>query len=394
MPVEAHAMLGASSSHRWLVCPPIIRLETEIEDRGSEFAREGTAAHDLSELKLMHQTEKINKRTFTTRYNKFKKENEYYSQEMDEYTDDYVILVLEAYYGYSEAEIELEKKIDVSKWVPNGFGTSDVVIVADGVIEVIDLKYGKGVPVDAYQNPQIMYYALGAYNAYDLIYDFDTIKMTIIQPRLDNITSYEIAVEELLYWADNYVAPRAAQAHEGIGEWEITDHVVQWSKVAAKLRPRAEKNLELIDRFEFKEAPFLELNEIGEILERASEIKKWIESVEYYALEQVRDKGQKVPGFKLVEGRSNRKITDSEKVATILTNEGYNDIYKPKDLIAMGALEKLVGKKHFTDLVGDYIVKPTGKPVLVVEGDKREEIGSVASAASDFDDVDEDGDLY
>lgn len=384
MPVETHAMLGASSSHRWLVCPPIARLESEIEDRGSSYAEEGTAAHELSELKLMYQTEKINKRTFTTRFNKFKKENSYYTNEMDEYTDQYVDLVMEVFNSYPDADIELEKKVDFSKWVPNGYGTSDVVILADGMIEIIDLKYGKGVPVDAYQNPQIMLYALGSYVAYDMLYDFDIIRMTIIQPRLDNITSFEIPVEELVYWADNYVAPRAAQAWEGIGEWTITDDIVKWSKVAGQLRPRAEKNFELINRYDYKEAPLLELSEITEILNSASEIKKWIEEVEYFALEQVRDKGEKIPGYKLVEGRSNRKITDPDKVADVLQGEGYEDIYKPKELIAMGQLEKLVGKKNFNDLAGEFIMKPTGKPVLVPESDKREEIGSTASAIADF----------
>ncbi|MDA9472667.1 DUF2800 domain-containing protein [Enterococcus sp. 5H] len=393
MPVGAHALLGASGSHRWLVCPPIARLESEIEDRGSVFAEEGTAAHDLSELKLMYQTEKINKRTFNTRFNKFKKENEFYSKEMDEYTDEYVDRVLEAYNSYPSADIDLEKKVDFSRWVPEGFGTSDVVILSDGIIEIIDLKYGKGVPVDAYQNPQIMLYALGSYVAYDMLYDFDTIKMTIIQPRLDSISSFEIPVEELLYWADNYVAPRAAQAWEGIGEWTITDDVVKWSKVAGQLRPRAEKNLELIDRYDYKEAPLLEPEEIAEILDRANEIKKWIEQVEYYALEQVRDHGAKIPGFKLVEGRSNRKITDPEKVAEILRSAGYDDLYKPEELLAMGELEKKVGKKNFSELVKEYITKPTGKPVLVVESDKREEIGSAASAAADFDEYEEEIDL-
>ena len=384
MPVGAHALLGASSSHRWLVCPPIARLECEIKDRGSVFAEEGTAAHDLSELKLLLQTEKINKRTFSTRFNKFKKENQYYSKEMDEYTDEYVDRVMEAYNSYPSADIDLEKKVDFSKWVPEGFGTSDVVILADGVIEIIDLKYGKGVPVDAYQNPQIMLYALGAYVAYDMLYDFDLIKMTIIQPRLDSISSFEIPVEELVYWADNYVAPRAAQAWEGIGEWTITDDVVKWSKVAGQLRPRAEKNLELIDRYDYQDAPLLDLEEIAEILDRASEIKKWIEQVEYYALEQVRDKGAKIPGFKLVEGRSIRKITDTTKVAEILLAEGFDDIYKPQELLPMGSLEKVVGKKNFGELVSEYVMKPTGKPVLVPETDKREEIGSAASAAADF----------
>ncbi len=394
MPVEAHAVLGASSSHRWLACPPIVQFEKDLIDIGSDAAREGTAAHELAELKLLYQTEKINKRTYNTRYNKFKKLNMHFDGEMDECTDEYVDRVIEIFNSYQDAYIELEKKVDYSTWVPDGYGTSDVVIIADKVLEIVDLKYGKGVPEDAYLNTQLMLYALGAYSAYELVYDFDVIRMSIFQPRLDSFTTAEIPVEELLYWANNYVAPRAAQAHIGIGDWNFTEEVVRWSKVAAKLKPWAEENLAFLGKFDYREVDLLSLEEISEILAKSKMIETWLKKVEYYALEQVRDKGQKVPGFKLVEGRSIRKITDTEKVATILTKEGYNDIYKPKDLIAMGALEKLVGKKHLTDLVGDYIVKPTGKPVLVVEGDKREEIGSVASAASDFDDVVEDDDLY
>lgn len=379
-----HALLGASSSHRWLVCPPIIRLEEQIKDKQTSYTLEGTAAHELAEIKLQREAELITKRQYTLRYNKFTKENEFYSQEMDDYTDDYVNSVMEIYNGHPDAKIELEKRVDFSRWVPGGFGTSDVVIVSEGVVEIVDLKYGKGVPVDAYQNPQVMLYALGAYATYDILYEFDRVRMTIIQPRLDSQSTFELEVNELLYWADNYVAPRAAQADEGIGEWNITDDVVKFSKVRAQLRPRAEKNFELIDRHEFKEAPLLEDEEIAEILDRAAEIKKWIEHVEYYALEQVRDHGKEIPGFKLVEGRSNRKITDPESVGFMLQAEGFDDIYKPQELLPLGKLEKIVGKKHFMDLAGDYIVKPEGKPTLVPESDKRPEVSSTESAIRDF----------
>lgn len=386
MPVENHALLGASSSHRWLICPPIARLEETIPDHETDFTKEGTAAHELSELKLMHQTGKITKRAFTTRYNKFKSENSYYNQEMDEFTDSYVDLVIESLNAHESADIDLEKRVDFSQWVPDGFGTSDVVILANNSIEIIDLKYGKGVRVDAYQNPQMMLYALGAYDAYDLVYDFETIKMTIIQPRLDSVSSFEIAVEELLYWADNYVAPRAAQAYEGIGEWTITDDVVKFSKVRGQLRPRAEKNLELIDKFDYQEAPLLDLEEIAEILNRADEIKKWINDVEYYALEQARDKGISIPGYKLVEGRSNRKITDEKVLGDRLLEDGYDSdkIFKPSQLQSLTTLEKIVGKETFSELAEGLIFKPAGKPVLVPENDKRLAINSIEDISKNF----------
>lgn len=241
MPVGSHALLGASSAHRWLICPPIARLEEAVKDRGSSFAEEGTAAHELAELILNKRFKLIPTRSVNSKLKKFKAENSYYDPSMEDYVSNYCDLVEERANHYENAVIELEQRVDFSQWVPEGFGTSDVVILADNVIEIIDLKYGKGVPVDAYLNPQLMLYALGAVDKYDLIYEFETVRMTIVQPRLDNLSTFEIEKDELLYWADNYVAPRAVQAYEGNGEWTITDDVVKFSKVRAQLRPRAEK---------------------------------------------------------------------------------------------------------------------------------------------------------
>lgn len=380
MPVESHAYLSASSAHRWLICPPIVALEAQFKDRGSSYAEEGTAAHELSELKLR----KFLGEKVTRQINKFKKENSFFDQEMEEATDTYVNLVEEQFNQYEDPFMELEVRVDFSKWVPDGFGTSDVVIIADNVIEIIDLKYGKGVLVDAYQNPQLMLYALGAYATYDMVYYFDRVRMTIVQPRLDSVSTFEIEVEELLYWANNYVAPRAAQAYEGIGEWDITADVMKFSKVRAQLRPRAEKNFQIIDKYIEEDSALLSESEIAEILDRASEIKSWIEHVEAYALNQALNEGVEFPGFKVVEGRSNRKITDEDKVAKLLEAEGYDAIYKPKSLIAMGQLEKLVGKQKFADLAKDYIIKPPGKPTLVPVSDKRPALRSEAEALRDF----------
>lgn len=389
MPVGKHALLGASSAHRWLVCPPIARLEEQFKDRGSTFAEEGTAAHELAELELIKRFKLLTTRAVNSRIKLFKETNRYYDQTMSDYVSEYCDLVEERFNEYPDAAIELESKLDFSKWVPEGFGTSDVVILADNVIEIIDLKYGKGVPVSAYQNPQIMLYALGALDKYDIVYDFEKVRMTIIQPRLDNLSTFEIDREELLYWADNYVAPRAAQAFEGIGEWTITDDVVKFSKVRAQLRLRAAKNFELIDKYDFKEAPLLDNKEISEILDQANEIKKWIEHVEFYALQKARDEGTIFPGWKVVEGRSNRKITDDEALLFILEAEGYDDqdILKPRTLQPITALEKVVGKKKFEELASDYIVKPEGKPVLVPEKDKRPALNSLDSAKDDFAEV-------
>lgn len=381
--VETHAKLSASGSKRWLTCTHSASLESEFPDSTSDFAKEGTAAHELSELKLMKETEKINKRTFSIRYNKFKKGNEYYSQSMDDYTDEYVNFVLEAFHATPNAEISLEQRVDFSEWVPEGFGTSDVVITSEDVIEVIDLKYGKGVPVSAENNPQAMLYALGAYHAYEMIYDFKRVKMTIVQPRLESISTFELPLSELLDWAENFVKPRADMAMKGEGEFHPDPEACRFCRAKGVCRARAEKNLE-IARYEFQDSPLLSKEDIADILSQATEIKKWLEQVQEYALEQVRDHGEEIPGYKLVEGRSNRVITDKEKAASILEAEGFEEIFKPQELKAMGVLEKLVGKAKFTDLLSDFIIKPTGKPVLVVESDKREPVNGLASAQDDF----------
>ena len=389
MPVGSHALLGASSAHRWLICPPIARLEEQFKDRGSSFAEEGTAAHELAELELAKRFKLMATRSVNTKLKKFRSENSYYDQSMEDYVEAYCDLVEERINHYQDAVIELEQKIDFTKWVPEGFGTSDVVVLADKTIEIIDLKYGKGVPVDAYLNPQLMLYALGAVDKYDIIYEFETVRMTIVQPRLDNVSTFEIDKEELLYWADNYVAPRAAQAWEGTGEWTITDDVVKFSKVRAQLRLRAERNFSLVDKYELKESPLLTNEEIAEILDRAPEIKKWLDHVEQYALNKALTEGEEFPGWKVVAGRSNRKISDEESLLFLLEAEGFEDdeILKPRALQAIGQLEKVVGKKRFAELASDFIVKPEGKPVLVTEKDKRPALNSMEDALNDFEGV-------
>lgn len=389
MPVENHALLGASSAHRWLVCPPLARLEEKIKDRGSSFAEEGTVAHELAELQLMKRFKLLATRAVNSHLKLFKETNGYYDQSMEDYVSLYCDLVEERVNQYENAVVELEQRVDFTKWVPEGFGTSDVVILSDQVIEIIDLKYGKGVPVDAYLNPQLMLYALGAVDKYDIIYEFETVRMTIIQPRLDNISTFEIEKEELMYWADNYVAPRAVQAWEGIGEWKITDDVVKFSKVRAQLRPRAERNFQVVDKYELKEAPLLTNEEIAEILDRAPEIKKWLEHVESYALQKARDEGEEFPGWKVVSGRSNRKVSDVEGLLMILEAEGFEDedILKPQELKAIGQLEKVVGKKKFAELAKGFIIKPEGKPVLVAETDKRSALNSIDTAIRDFEGI-------
>lgn len=382
-----HAVLSASGSSRWLNCTPSADMEKDIPDQTSEFAREGTAAHELSEIYLEHHNGQIAKATRTRRINKFKKENEFYSQEMEDYVQQYVDIVIEKIneaHAASEGEaiVLIEQRLDFSEWVPNGFGTGDVVVIADNYIEIIDLKYGKGVPVSAENNSQARLYALGAINQFGILYEFETVKSTIVQPRLDNISSEEMPVDSLLEWADEVVKPKAKMAWKGEGEFVPGDHC-RFCKIRATCRARAEANLE-IAKHEFKKPPLLEVDEVAEILTQTKDLKKWAEDVEKHALEQAEKHEVKYPGWKLVEGRSNRKYSDEDKVYETL-KKGYEpDRVAPRKLLGITAMEKEIGKKIFASALEGLVVKPAGRPTLTPESDKRPELNSIASAQEDF----------
>ena len=386
-----HARLSPSGAKRWLHCTMAPTMEDGIPDNGSVYAAEGTAAHSLAELKLQYETGKITKRTFTLRYNKFKANNEFYSPGMDDYVDEYVGTVMERFNALPNASIDLEVRVDYSDWVSDGAGTSDVVIAADGVIEVIDLKYGKGVPVSAEWNEQAMLYGLGAFHEYDMIYEFQEVRMTIVQPRLGSISTFEMTIEELLSWANDFVKPQAEKAAKGEGEFYPSPDTCQWCKAKGFCKARAEKNMEIAS-YDFQNPAFLSPLELADILTKAKEITSWIKDVEDYSLEIVRDHDATVPGWKLVEGRSNRKLTDEEAAIFVLEAEGFedDDILKPRTLQTITALEKVIGKKRFAELLGEYVVKPEGKPVLVPEEDKRPALNGLASAEEDFGGVGDD----
>ncbi|MFS1519649.1 DUF2800 domain-containing protein [Bacillus sp. SCS-151] len=383
---RAHALLSASGSKRWLTCTPSAQLETEFPDQTSEFAEEGTFAHELSEIHLMKYIGQISKSTATRRLNK-KKKGEWYSEEMADYVQVYVDHVIErineAKAKTKDAVISIEQRLDFSAWVPDGFGTGDVVIVADGVLEVIDLKYGKGVPVFAEDNSQARLYALGALTLYGFLYDIETVRMTIVQPRLDSISTDEMAVDSLIAWADEVVKPRAEMAINGEGEFVAGDHC-RFCKARSTCRKRAEENLELA-RHDFKDSKLLSTEEVAEVLAKVSEIQKWAEDVKKYALDQAENHGVKYPGYKLVEGRSNRKYKNEEAVAKALLEEGYEKekIYN-KSLLTLSKMEKEIGKKAFGQVLGDLVIKPVGKPTLAPVSDKRPEINSTDSAVADF----------
>lgn len=386
MTERKHAILSASGAYRWLACPPSARLEEQFAETTSTYAEEGTLAHGMAEQKLRFLLKQISAQDYDQALQIFEK-NEFYSASMLDYIETYTSIVMEkvneAKARSADAVVLLEQKLDFSDWVPEGFGTGDVVIISDGVLEIIDLKYGKGVPVAAEDNAQMKLYALGALATFDSLYDIKTVRMTIVQPRLDSISSDEIPAETLYWWADTELIKRAQLAWEGEGEFQAGEHC-RFCRARYTCRARAEANLELA-KMEFKKPEILTDEEIGEVLKQADELKAWVSDVFDYALVQARDHGKKFPGWKLVEGRSVRQYADGGAVAKKLTEAGYKEeqIYE-KRLWGITAMEKLLGKTLFNELLGGLVIKPPGKPTLVPEADKRPEINSIAAAMADF----------
>jgi len=388
---RTHAILSASGSKRWITCTPSAQLEQQFPDIKSEYAAEGTFAHALAELRLSRAVANtIKPSAYKKKLGEMKKDP-FYSTSMEEHIEQYVAFVgekfMEAKKNCPDTLVLLEQRLDFSEWVPEGFGTGDVIIISDGVLEIIDLKYGQGVPVSAKGNTQMRLYALGAISQYGLLYDFDCIRMTIVQPRLDSITSEDMSVNALLEWGNEVVKPAAKKAMAGEGEFVPGDHC-QFCRAKAICKARANANLEMA-RYEFQDPPLLSIDEIAEILFKAEELQKWAKDVHDYALDQAVNHGIKFPGWKLVEGRSNRKYTDVDAVAERLKAKGYADdvIYMPREIWGITEMEKRLGKKLFEEYLNDLVIKPAGKPTLVPETDKRPEISSVASAVADFSDL-------
>lgn len=363
-----HALLSASSSHRWLNCPPSAKICSEIEERASPYAKQGTDAHTLCEYKV---EKALGRKVINPTENL-----EFFDAEMDNCSDEYCSYVMEqlseAKQHCSDPKLMIEEHLNFAKWVPDGFGIVDCLIVADDVLHIIDFKYGLDILVDAYDNPQMMCYALGALDIYDGFYDIETVKMTIFQPRRDSISTYEISKEELLQWAENFLAPTAKLAFEGGGEFKAGDHC-QFCKVKATCRKRAEYNLELA-KYDFEMPNNLDETEIAAILPRIDDFVSWANDIKEYALQQALS-GITYEGYKAVEGKSNRKYTDDYSVASKVTDAGF-DPYEKK-LLSITAMTSLLGKKKFDELLGDLIHKPPGKPTLVSDKDKRPALNTV-----------------
>lgn len=373
-----HAILSASSAERWLNCTPSARLNEKMPDTTSPYAAEGTLAHSIAELMLQRELKLITKRKFETQLAKYQ-EHELYYKGMEDDCDPYISYALEAYHAARtktpDAVIYLEERLDYSEYVPEGFGTGDCIIIADGQMEIIDLKFGKGVEVSPVDNPQLKLYALGAYLKYSFIFDISWIVCTVAQVRLDNISSWSIAAEALEDWAET-IRPIAAKADKGEGDL-VPGPWCTFCKVRQTCRTRAEANMDVFEKNR-QDPRLMGSDEIAVLLGRIDEIAKWAKELGDYALEAALA-GTSFPGWKVVEGRSNRKISDETKLADILLAEGYKDqeIYKPKALETLTALEKLIGKKDFAALAADCIEKPPGKPTLAPEDDNRPAIGSV-----------------
>ena len=365
----AHAVLSASGSKRWLSCPPSARLERKFPDKAGEAAQEGTLAHALAEARIRHWLGEISENGLTLRIDSLR-HDALYSPEMGEYVQEYVDLCIEKI-NEAHGTALVEERLDFSRWVKNGFGTGDMVIIGDGVLEIVDLKYGKGVPVSAEGNTQMQLYALGAIEQYGYIYDFDHVRMSIFQPRNGGLSTQLMPVDELLAWGES-IKPIAELAYEGKGDFKAGDHC-RFCRAAAQCKALSEYNME-IAKLEFRDADLLTDDEVSFVLERVDGLVRYAEKVKTHALEEAL-KGHRWPGFKVVEGRSNRKITDEAKAVKLLRKAGYTDdvIYKPLAMQTITDLEKAITKKKFSKLLGSVIEKPPGKPTLVPEDDERPE---------------------
>lgn len=381
--MASHALLSASSSHRWLHCTGAPRLEATFPDTTSEYAKEGTLAHELCELKLKKYTTTMAKGTYTRAYNKIKK-NELWANEMDETTDVYLEYIKSIMLSYKVAPVVvIEKRVDFSQYVPEGFGTADCIILAGDTLHIVDYKHGKGVVVDADHNPQMMLYALGAMHDYSLLYKFSTIKMAIIQPRVNNISEFEMPSDELRKWGEEVVAPKAKEAYEMEGHTFEAGAWCGFCRAKAQCRTRCE-HFDAMHVFTNQDPRLISLEELGTYLEHGQDIESWYKDIKEYALSESLA-GAEVPGWKAVEGRGSRVFQDGDTAIQTLINGGVDEsILYERKVLTLAQIEKAIGKKEFNELVGDQVVKNPGKPTLVVDTDKRPRITNQPSAAQVF----------
>lgn len=369
-----HAKFSPSSGERYLNCPPALLLEEQFPDEESPYAAEGTAGHALAEH-LIKKHLKIRTQRPTS---------DYYSDDLLEAVDEYVSYVIEqieeARRVCKDPVFSVEQKVDLSFHVQDCFGTADMVILTDDKVHIIDLKLGQGVVVEAEKNNQLMIYGLGMLDIAEMLYDIKTVELTIVQPRVNHFSTWETSTEELHQWAEQEFEPKAKLALAGEGEFKCGNWC-RFCKARFQCRTRAEEYLKLA-QMEFAAPALLTDEEIAEVLSKADALKKWAEEIYTYAQNEAVVHHREWPGFKLVLGRSNRKYTDEEDAAEAAKAAGYTDIYKT-NLIGITDMERLMGKKKFNEVLGNYVYKPDGKITLVPDSDKREAV-NMSTAEADF----------
>lgn len=418
---RGHAVLSASASKQWLNCPPSARLQEQFPNESSVYAEEGTAAHELGEYKIRHGYLHDRMR---------RPQSDYYNEEIEAATDMYAEFAIEVIEELkrsgSEPLILVEERLDYSHIAPGGFGTGDLIVIGKtgeghGLIHVIDYKNGKGVFVSADHNPQMMLYALGALHAYGYIYDIDLVRMSIVQPRLENISTFEMTADELTAWGES-IRPIAQLAYEGKGvqkagdwcrfcrakpvcrvcmeealslareEFLDLDGMLDGPESAPTEAEDAEANTETdataayrpdVDTAVFKSPSLVPVSELAEVLPTLNRISSWIESVFAFLSGEAINHGMAVPGYKVVEGRSRRIFSDTKAVIDAAVQNGYTDLYK-QELISLTEFEKMMGKKKFVEILGKYVLKPPGKLALVPESDPRPVVDLMNTAEDEF----------
>ena len=383
MPTQ-HALLSASSAHRWLHCTGSPKLEQEFPDTTSVYAKEGTLAHELCELKLKKYTTVMPKGTYTRAHNKIMK-SELWQNEMESTSETYLEYVKEIMLSCEIAPaVLIEKRVDFSRYVPEGFGTADCLILAGDTLHVVDYKHGKGVVVDAEHNPQMMLYALGAMSELSLLYRFKFVHMTIVQPRVNNISEFTMTADELREWGESVVKPKAEAAMSGNGEFEAGDWC-RFCRAKQQCKTRYESNDSLYSELSVQHDPrLITLAELGDYLKRGKDMAAWLEDMKEYALSESLA-GADVPGWKAVEGRGSRAFTDTDEAVDTLIKNGIDEsVLYERRVLTLAQMEKAVGKKAFGEIVGNLVVKNPGKPTLVEESDKRPRITNQPTAADVF----------
>lgn len=357
----SHAVLSPSSSRQWINCPPSIRLSEEFQDDVSTYAAEGTSAHLLCEYHL--------KKALGRQAKDPREDLTYYNEEMEDCAEGYASYVMEIVAQYDSPLVLLEERLDLSNFVKDSFGTADCIVLSNNDLHIIDYKHGQGILVDARENTQLMLYGLGVLDLFGGIYDIQIVTLHIYQPRRNNISTYEVLSTDLYKWSEEVLKPKADLAFKGEGEFSCGDWC-RFCKARNVCRKRAELALE-IAREEFKRPPLLSDEEVEEVFQILDDLESWIKDIKAYTLSKALE-GKKWKNYKLVEGRSNRRYVDEKKVAEVVKAEGLNP-YEEK-LLGITAMTKLLGKERFNELLSDLLEKPKGKPTLVSQDDKREEI--------------------